>query len=75
MKHYKYRHYMKMNGLFYAPSEFNSQYTLNSRLGAPQSSLNMVMKAGNIAPNGNRIPVVQFVASHCLSCSGSQSYF
>jgi hypothetical protein len=66
---------MKMNGVFHAPSEFNSRYPLNSRLGAPQSGLDMSVKAENIAPNGNRILVFQIVANHCLSCYGSQSSF
>jgi hypothetical protein len=40
----------------------------------PRAGLDMVAKRENIAPNGNRIPVVQFFANHCLKCSGSQSY-
>jgi hypothetical protein len=74
MKHYKYGQFMKVNGLFHSPSEFTSRYLLSSRLGRPQSGLDMAVKVENIAPNGNRVPVFQFVTNHCPSCSGSQSY-
>jgi hypothetical protein len=56
-------HWMEVNGQLRAPALYSRgkilRYPLDRRMGGPQSQSERTGEKKNVAPGGNRIPVVQ----------------